>query len=429
MEKKLETQLRHKKEKGYLILSIIVSTVFYLMILFSLIGIVICFIIGIISAFIHALSMAHIRRNAVRISDKQFPDLYGKVAALSEKMGLKKMPAIYVMQSNGILNAFATRFFGKNMVVLYSEIFDLIEEGREDEVLFVLAHELAHIKKRHLSMHAFILPAMWIPFLGEAYLRACEYSCDRYAAYYTGNLQAAQDALMTLAIGKKMQYRVDKEVYMAQLEEEKGFFLWLSEKLSTHPHLPKRMNALLHWHSPERTGLIKERKRYGWILMAFTVSLFAAFLYVVFLGLPSLVSNWLDEADSFLSEDIDYTDESFTELMDAASQNDIERMKAELEAGADPNEGDSEDSSPLLYAVWNGHLDAAKLLIESGSDLNKSDQDGSIPLIEAAYNDDTEMVKLLLKLGADPTVKDSEGMTAYEWAKENRNKHMMDLLK
>ena len=83
----------------------------------------------ILSYFFHALSMASIRRNGVRLSNRQFPDIYQKAVKLAENMELEKMPSIYVMESMGILNAFATRFFGKNMVVVYSEIFDLSEDG------------------------------------------------------------------------------------------------------------------------------------------------------------------------------------------------------------------------------------------------------------------------------------------------------------
>ena len=158
----------------------------------------------IISYFFHALSMASIRRNGVRLSNRQFPDIYQKAVKLAEDMELEKMPSIYVMESMGILNAFATRFFGKNMVVVYSEIFDLSEDERENELLFVLAHEFAHLKRRHVLVHLLLLPAMFVPFLGEAYLRACEYTCDRYATYYVGNFEASKEALSMLAIGKKL---------------------------------------------------------------------------------------------------------------------------------------------------------------------------------------------------------------------------------
>ena len=179
---------------------------------------------------------------------------------MAADMEIEKMPAIYVMESMGMLNAFATRFFGKNMVVVYSEIFDLSEEEREDELLFVLAHEFAHIKRRHVLVHLLLLPAMFIPLLGEAYLRACEYTCDRYAAYYVGNLDAAKEALSMLAIGKKLSSKMSKEAYVEQIREESGFFPWLSEKLSSHPDLPKRINALDHWVNPEQYPLLRDKK-------------------------------------------------------------------------------------------------------------------------------------------------------------------------
>ena len=124
----------------------------------------------------------------------------------------------------GTLNPFATRFFGKNMVVVFSEIFDLSEEEQEEELLFVLAHEFAHIKRRHVMVHLLLFPAMFIPFLGEAYLRACEYTCDRYAAYYVGNLDAAKEALSMLAIGKKLSSKMSKEAYVEQIRGGSGFF-------------------------------------------------------------------------------------------------------------------------------------------------------------------------------------------------------------
>jgi Zn-dependent protease with chaperone function len=78
-------------------------------------------------------------------------------------MNINKIPDMYVIESGGILNAFAARFFGRNMVVFYSDIFELIEDQREDEVVFILAHELAHIKRNHITKFMIILPSLWIP--------------------------------------------------------------------------------------------------------------------------------------------------------------------------------------------------------------------------------------------------------------------------
>ncbi|MGE5702203.1 MAG: M48 family metallopeptidase [Clostridia bacterium] len=239
-----ELQLVHKKETGYYVLCMIVSISTYLALLFSGIGIIILAVLFLVPLFVHAISMAHVRKNAVRITPRQFPEVYEKIKVLSERMRLASMPDVYVMESSGILNAFATRFFGRNMVVLYSDIFDLINQEGEEELSFVIAHELAHIKQKHIAKQLLILPAMWYPFVGEAYSRACEYTCDRMAAYYTNNPAAAMNGLTILAIGKTLYKKVDREEYLMESDRERGFFVWLAEKLSTHPPLPKRINQI-----------------------------------------------------------------------------------------------------------------------------------------------------------------------------------------
>ena len=158
-------------------------------------------------------------------------------------MGIREIPDIYVIQSGGLLNAFATRFFGRNFIVLYSDIFQLYEK-HEKELFFVIAHELAHIQRKHISKRLLILPAMWIPFLGNAYSRACEYSSDRIATAYLKDTEAAINGLTILAIGKELFTRVNVEDYILQHKKEAGFFTWFSRILSTHPPLPKRIEEI-----------------------------------------------------------------------------------------------------------------------------------------------------------------------------------------
>ena len=157
--KGLKSQLVHPKETTYFALVLVFSILAYLALLLSIFGIIVIGALVIFSYCIHALSMASIRRNGVRISQQQFPEIYAKAEMLAQKMELEKMPNIYVMESQGVLNAFATRFFqARNMVVIYSEIFDLHENNREDELMFVLTHEFAHLKRRHVLV-AFFHPS------------------------------------------------------------------------------------------------------------------------------------------------------------------------------------------------------------------------------------------------------------------------------
>ena len=148
----------------------------------------------------NALWIGSIRGNAIRISEEQFPEVYAQALQLARKMGLKKMPRIYVCNSNGLLNAFAAKFMFHHYVIIMSEVFELAYEKGEKELGFVLAHELAHIYRDHLAFGFALWPAQFTPFLGKALSRAAEYSCDRIAAELEP--KGAESGLVCLAAGR-----------------------------------------------------------------------------------------------------------------------------------------------------------------------------------------------------------------------------------
>ena len=75
-------------------------------------------------------------------------------------------------------------------------------------------------------------------------------------------------------------------------------------------------------------------------------------------------------------------------------------------------------------------FEAAQMLLENGAEVNTKDDWGSTPLMNAVYSEaGIEFAQLLLDYGADPTIKDSEGNTAYDYAVENKDAELRDLLK
>lgn len=421
MDTTLENQLVHRKESIYFGFVLLFSILTYLFLAFSIIGLFVIAFMLFISIVLNGLYMAGIRRNGVKLSKEQFPELYEKAVTVGKDMGLSKTPDIYVVESEGVLNAFATRFFLKDMVVLYSGIFDLIEKDGEKEVMFVLAHEFAHLKRKHVLISLLILPAMWIPFLGNAYLRACEYTCDRYATYYIQSLEAATNGLLMLAIGKELYSKVNREVYMKQLETESGFFVWLNEKLSSHPHLPKRVYELSKCYSPDTTDTLKEPKGRVWI--GLMIAFFT--IVIVFTG-AFFTYQAVQKIDLF--SDLAMEIEGTTPLINASMENDVEELKVLLDEGADINETDMDNSTALHWAVYYSSYDAAEFLLQQGANPNTIDLYDSTPLLSAVYSEDVEMVKILLEYGADKGFEDSSGYTAYDYAVDYGNEELMSLL-
>lgn len=237
-----QAQLVHPKEPLYFGIAVAFSAMVYLVLVLSLVGLIYLVLGALIGLVSHGLFVGHIRGNGVRVSERQFPEVYRLTQELARQMGLERVPAVYVVEAGGFLNAFATRFLRRDFVVVFSDVLALAYERGEAELAFVIAHELAHIHRGHLAWRWFLYPALLVPFLSQAYSRACEYTCDRIAAWCRPD--GAAGGLLALAAGKHLYRRVDREVFAEQARTERGFWIWLAEVLSSHPHLPRRLAAL-----------------------------------------------------------------------------------------------------------------------------------------------------------------------------------------
>ncbi len=189
------------------------------------------------------MALGHVRGSAVRVSDKQFPQLYRLTLAHARRLELKQVPAVYVLQSGGLLNAFATRFSGRDFVIINSDVLELALDQGEPAVGFIVGHELAHLWRGHLRHRWLTTPARFLPYLGSAYSRACEYTCDRIGAACQPD--GAISGLLALAAGKQLHSHVDVREFAAQAEKDQSFWIRRAELMSSHPLLPKRVAALL----------------------------------------------------------------------------------------------------------------------------------------------------------------------------------------
>ncbi|KHJ84050.1 ankyrin repeat protein [Oesophagostomum dentatum] len=89
----------------------------------------------------------------------------------------------------------------------------------------------------------------------------------------------------------------------------------------------------------------------------------------------------------------------------------LRRLAASFEAV------DSGGRTPLLTAVWNGHIEMAAYLLETvGVNPNSVDEQGASALSVAAQLGNRDMVVLLLRMGAEPSLKDLDGRTALDVA-------------
>jgi Zn-dependent protease with chaperone function len=171
------------------------------------------------------------------------PELYQRVVEISQRIGMKTVPDVYLRESGGILNAFATKFGSAKFVVLYSDLVKACGDN-VDALDFIIAHELGHIHRGHLNRRWLLAPAMIIPFLGSAYSRACEYTCDRFGFQAASDRNRSLDGLCVLAAGPQFVPMVNRREFAAQGRDLNTAFMKLGGWFATHPPLAQRLAAL-----------------------------------------------------------------------------------------------------------------------------------------------------------------------------------------
>src|SRR5215203_5262811 len=164
---------------------------------------------------------AGIRGSAVRLSRRQFPDIYAVKEDFARRLGLKRDPEIYLMSGNGVLNAFAASTFGYDLVVIHSELFSNTYEKNRDALAFIIGHELGHLRLRHTRLWYQLSTAYVdrVPLLGEFLSRAREFSCDRHGAYLAPQ---GEQGLVLLAAGRYVYKQVDTDELLEQAQQFRG---------------------------------------------------------------------------------------------------------------------------------------------------------------------------------------------------------------
>jgi Zn-dependent protease with chaperone function len=107
-----------------------------------------------------------------RTGARQFPDLHALITSHAARLGLSSPPTAYVLESGGVMNAFAARLLGRTFIIINADVLSLVLRRGTAAVSFIVGHELGHHWRGHLKWNWLIAPARVIPYLGSAYSRA-----------------------------------------------------------------------------------------------------------------------------------------------------------------------------------------------------------------------------------------------------------------
>jgi Zn-dependent protease with chaperone function len=149
------------------------------------------------------------------------------------------------------LNAYTFGLSSPKVVVLYAALFKVMDE---DEIAFILGHELGHVALGHTWLNSLLGGMAGIPasysaaiILSGAFLwwnRTCEFSADRAGLLACGRLDKAVSALIKL-VAPGADTAAELQAAYQQLDaEDDNPWNNLVEGLASHPMLIKRIEAL-----------------------------------------------------------------------------------------------------------------------------------------------------------------------------------------
>jgi len=187
-------------------------------------------------------------------------------------------------------------------------------------------------------------------------------------------------------------------------------------------------------------------------------------VYSVALSAGVVQLQWIDpikECDVNTVQD-DQRERANEDLMEAARDGNVERVRQCLQDGAEVNARDKDGTTPLMWTAaygradamktlldrgasletrdlygWtalmrtslHGSSDAMKALLERGADLEAKSQDGWTALMRVAYSNQAQAAGLLFQHGVNLDAKDHEGKTALDIAQENDHHVIVDLIR
>lgn len=240
----------YKGEKAALVISLMISAGIALALGVISLGLFIGLIaVNILYLIINSIVQS---RNIMRISNSNQKNIYNlaRVAAFRLKVAL---PPIYVVQDQKY-NAYTAGFFTHGFIVLHSSI---IEELKPDEILFILGHELGHIKKYHTTWLTLLAPArvgsvrfVLAPLLNlimNIWSVKAEYTADQAGFLVCKDVRTAVRTLLKLSSGSLIEKEVDIDAWIASTSSKKPTPIDVLQYLNTHPFLENRVRQLVHF--------------------------------------------------------------------------------------------------------------------------------------------------------------------------------------
>lgn len=217
-----------------------------------------------ISVVVFKIQESGILSRCIPVGPHNDPELYSLAQMAADRLCVP-LPPLFI-EKNPEWNAHAIGFLGTASVLLNSS---LVKDFDQDELLFIIGHELAHLKCGHTNWGVFtdsssnVLRNPVFHIIADVFFkswsRKSEFTCDRGGLLACRNPKAAVSALAKISLGPEVANEKEVKRLLNQIKLA-GDRVWNSVDglLDTHPQTEKRIQAVAEFWRSDYKRLTEE---------------------------------------------------------------------------------------------------------------------------------------------------------------------------
>ncbi|MBS1788617.1 MAG: FHA domain-containing protein [Acidobacteria bacterium] len=263
----------------------------------------------------------------VRVSARQFPELYDLANVVAERLSSASVP-VYVKRSSE-MNIYTLGLWQRSIIVLTSSLVDQMES---DNLQFFIGREIGHIQAGHTWLRTLLKPlGSDVPVIGKLlnsvifgdWINRTEFTADRAGFIACRSLTSAVSTMLKFGIGVRLYEKLDIRAFLEQINEVRNVGGHLTEIVAEMPYLTQRVRSLVRFAlSDQYLAFSADKRGNTQILKAIPEAFVSSKLNLEELGLPVQIKpaaerKWMhDKSVSKADDQITVADLSLDDLDD-----------------------------------------------------------------------------------------------------------------
>ncbi len=209
----------------------------------------------------------------VRVSARQFPELYELAMTAAERLSSPPTP-VYVKRSSE-MNIYTLGFGQKPIIVLTSSLVDQMEP---DNLQIFIGREIGHVQAGHTWLRTLLKPlGADVPIIGKLlnsvvfgdWINRAELTADRAGFIACRSLTTAVSTMLKFGVGIRLYEKLDIKEFLEQINDVRDVRGHLTEIVAEQPYLTQRIKALVRYAlSDQFRALVPDRRIHTQILKA-----------------------------------------------------------------------------------------------------------------------------------------------------------------